>query len=127
MRAVFRTWLPRYLLPMAMSMLFLALGCLSAALFMRGLVQWFETRDEGVGRAVMLVILLTLSEMGKVRVCACVCVTVCVCMHAWLRRLLLLLLCVCLCVFVLWCSPVFLCCWCGRCTLALVMWLGPEL
>ncbi len=66
-RAVVRTWLPRYVLPMTLSMLFLTLGCLSAALFMRGLVQWFERRDEGVGRAVMLVILLTLSEMGKVR------------------------------------------------------------
>lgn len=65
-RAVVHTWAAHYLRPVCLSIAFLGFGCLSAAVFMRGLVQWFERPDQGVQRAVTLVILLTLSEMAKV-------------------------------------------------------------
>ena len=66
-KAVFRTWLPLYLWPMGFSTLFLTLGCLSSALFMRRLVVWFETQEGSTNYAVALVVLLTACEMGKVR------------------------------------------------------------
>jgi hypothetical protein len=46
-RAVVRTWARHYVWPVLLSCVYLALGCLSSAVFLRSLLRWFESRGEG--------------------------------------------------------------------------------
>lgn len=67
LRAVISTWGPHYVTPIALSTVFLALGCVSSAVFMRSIVRWFEDQDGSTSYVVGLAFALTLCEMGKVR------------------------------------------------------------